>query len=250
MVTFETKCYENDFQLMLNSNYLETMIERCNYKFDKKILFINNVSDINQVKTYANKSVSKGIINEFYVVEEYAQAALDFFKIDKESFLGGYYYSIAELVSIFLCKTEYLLHFSSDSMMLANSESWIDDAINIMNQNEKFIVANPTWNNLFNEAKNESFDEIENWFVGSGFSDQCYLIKSDVFKNNIYNFHHKCSQRYPKYGGELFEKRVDSYMRCNNLYRLTNKNCSYMHENIPKTSYLNQINWFDRNTQK
>jgi hypothetical protein len=250
MVTFETKCYENDFQLILKSSYLKTMIERCNYKFDKKVLFINNVSDINKVKKYADKAVSKGIIDEFYVVKEYAQPALDFFEIDKESFMGGYYYSISELVSIFLCKTEYLVHFSSDVMMFPNSVNWIDDAIYNMKNNKKFVVANPNWSKDYKGEKIESYDESENWFIGTGFSDQCYLIKTDVFKNNIYNFHHEYSERYPRYGGELFEKRVDAYMRFNNLYRLTNKNCFYMHKNIPKGSYLKQLIWYYRNLLK
>lgn len=243
MITFETKCYENDWQLMLKSNYLSTMIKRCNHKFDKKILYINNVRDFKVVKEYADKAVSKGIIDEYYVVEDYSKEALEFFDIDKDSFEGGYYYSIAELVSIFLCKTEYLLHFSSDAMMEKNSGNWIDDAITTMNLDKKFIVANAVWNHQFAEAKSESIDQRENWFIGQGFSDQCYLIKGDIFKNKIYNFKHEESERYPKYGGELFEKRVDSYMRENDLYRLTSKNYSYLHNNIPKSSYSKQLIW-------
>jgi hypothetical protein len=85
--------------------------------------------------------------------------------------------------------------------------------------------------------------EIEDFYIGFGFSDQCYLIKTSDFKKSIYNEINTNSERYPKYGGELFEKRIDSYMRNNNLYRITSKEISYIHKNFPKKKYffLNNI---------
>ena len=114
-ITFETKCYEKDWKFLFYEGYLEKKILNCNYKFDKKILYVNNVEDLDLVKKEADKLVSKSLIDSYYVVEEYADRALKYFNIEKESFKGGYYYSIAELTSIYLCDTEYLLHFSSDS---------------------------------------------------------------------------------------------------------------------------------------
>lgn len=34
--TFETKCWENDYKLMLNTNHIEKVIRNCNYKFQEK----------------------------------------------------------------------------------------------------------------------------------------------------------------------------------------------------------------------
>ena len=107
-------------------------------------------------------------------------------------------------------------------------------AIEIMERNPDIIVANPTWNYKWNEAKAESQSELDDFYVGYGFSDQCYLINTEVFKQKIYNYHHLDSERYPEYGGELFEKRVDSYMRCHNKYRITHKSISYVSKNITK----------------
>jgi hypothetical protein len=61
-----------------------------------------------------------------------------------------------------------------------------------------------------------------------------YLVKTADFKAPIYNETHPESERYPEYGGELFEKRVDSWMRRHDYQRLTFKHGSYIHKNFPK----------------
>lgn len=233
-VTFEIKVYENDWEYLLKGDYLAKIISRCNYNFKNKILFINNVNDINLVKKFADKKIEEGVIDRYYVVEDFSSETLNYFDIQKESFYGGYYYSISELVSIYLCETDYLLHFSSDSYLEESQINWIDEAIGIFQEREDIIVANPTWNFAYHEAKKESVSEIGNFYLGYGFSDQCYLVRTDVFKKKIYNESNLESERYPKYGGELFEKRVDSYMRNHEKYRITSKVISYVHENFPK----------------
>jgi hypothetical protein len=235
-VTFETKVYENDWEYILKGNYLDKVIARCNYKFKKKVLFINNVKDIKKVKKYADKKVIQGVIDMYFVVEDYENEALNYFNIDKESFKEGYYYSISELVSIYLCETEFLLHFSSDSFLEVSMVNWIDDAIKIFKENNDIIVANPTWNFAYKQVEKESISEIDDFYISYGFSDQCYLIKSEVFKKQIYNEDNIASTRYPKYGGELFEKRVDSFMRNHNKLRITSRKVSYMHINFPKSN--------------
>jgi hypothetical protein len=235
MVTFETKVYENDWEHLLKGNYIDGMISRCNYNFSNKFLFINNVKDKGKVGSYAEKKVRSGILDAYYFVDDYAEEALAHFNISIDSFKKGYYYSIAELVSIFLCRTEYLLHFSSDSYLDDCKINWIDKAIDIFKRRDDIIVANPAWNFKFNEARKESFSEIDDFYLGFGFSDQCYLIRTDVFKKSIYNESHVDSDiRYPKYGGELFEKRVNSYMHNHELFRITSKEVSYIHKNFPK----------------
>lgn len=237
-ITFETKCYEKDWQFIVKNGLIAEMIDKCNYSFDRKVLFLNNFSNYNRVKQQADLLISKNIIDEYYVVDEYAKKALGFFNLTKEDFKGGYYYSIAELVSIFLCETDYNLHFSGDAMMEKDcSFNWIDPAIRLMQQNADVLVANPTWDHKYSEARDECIEEDENWFYSYGFSDQCYLIKVSDFRNDIYKCNHAYSERYPKYGGELFEKRIDAYMRTNAKKRITSKACSYEHNNFPKNRF-------------
>lgn len=233
-VTFETKCYENDWEYLLCKGYLERMIQNCKYNFKEKVLFINNVNDIEAVKTAANKFVDNKIIDKYYIVEEYADAALKELKIKKKSFEGGYYYSIAELVSIYLCKTDYLLHFSGDSIIDQSDYNWIGSAITVMESQKNVVIANPVWNGKYEDAKRESINEDADWYYSQGFSDQCYLININAFKKPVYNEYNWGSARwYPEYGGELFEKRVGSYISNHNLFRITSKHISYTHENFP-----------------
>ncbi len=237
MVTFETKCYENDWEFILKGSYLRQMIARCNYPFSHRVVMINNVRNKSKVCRYADKKIREGVIDAYYIVDDYAKTALEFFEIRPGSFHGGYYYSIAELVSIYLCNTEYLIHFSGDSFPDDNQSTWISDAINIFSERSDIVVANANWDKEFILAAEESFDSINDFFLGFGFSDQCYLIRTKDFRKPIYNEHHEVSVRYPEYGGELFEKRVDSYMRNHNLYRLTSKKSSYTHRNFPNNKW-------------
>ena len=238
-VTFETKCYENDWEFVLKTNYLDEMLQRIPCSFTHKQLIINNVSDISLVCKYAEEKVKTGVIDAYYIAEDYAKDSLSFFQIDKKSFGRGYYYSISELVGLYLSKTTYHLHFSSDAIMGRNSAiNWIESAMRLMNMYSDFVVANPLWNYRHQDAFNESIDEIEDFYIGYGFSDQCYLVKNEMFRKPIYNEHNIASSRYPIYGGELFEKRVDSYMRNHELKRITHKEVSYIHQNFPKNELL------------
>lgn len=241
-VTFETKCYFNDWEFLVKKNLLAKMIANCNYNFANRVLFLNNFDDYSLIKKEVDELVKKNVLDEYYIVNDYAAEALAFFNLKKEDFKGGYYYSIAELVSIYLCKTEYLLHFSSDAMAQSNCKvNWIEDAIKTMKSENDIIVANPTWDYKYDEARSESFAENDNWFYSYGFSDQCYLVKTEDFRKDIFRETNVKSERYPKYGGELFEKRVDAYMRNHSLKRITSKNCSYEHNNFPKNKFIKYL---------
>jgi hypothetical protein len=209
--------------------YLEQKILNCNYKFDKKILYINNVEDLDLVKKEADKLVSKSLIDSYYVVEEYADRVLKYFNIEEESFKGGYYYSIAELTSIYLCDTEYLLHFSSDSYPNKNlNYDWIDKGIKLLKEDSKVVVVNPGW--YFEDAATDT--DSREWSYEKGFSDQAYLIETAFFKRPIYNEYHPASDRFPEYGGELFEKRVDSFIQNHDVTRANSRYVHYTHKNF------------------
>lgn len=241
-ITFETKCYENDWEFLLKTTYLDEMIERCQTRFTHKQLLINNVNDLSKVRQYADHKVREGIIDNYYIVDDYAEEALRFFHLDKNSLGKGYYYSIAELVGLYLSGTPYHLHFSSDARMEKHGDcNWISEAMALMETHPEYIIANAVWNHKYKEAQKESVSEEENFYVGYGFSDQCYLVQTELFRKPIFNEHNQASDRYPSYGGELFEKRVDSYMRNHELKRITHKKNSYIHKNFPKNKIVKQI---------
>ncbi len=97
-ITFETKVWENDWELVLKTSRLKNLILRCNHPFDHRVIYINNVKNPRIVEAHAQRLINEGVIDQFIHVHEHAQEALNFFQLSKEKLGKGYYYSIAELV--------------------------------------------------------------------------------------------------------------------------------------------------------
>ncbi|QPC95177.1 hypothetical protein GA829_16695 [Mesorhizobium sp. INR15] len=233
-VDFETKCYDNDWEIVLGKGYLRTVVDRCAHDFSRRRLIVNNVKARGPVEAAAKAAIARGDLDEYLFAEDRAAAALEFFQIEKSSFGRGYLYSISELVGLHASTADYLLHFASDSYPRRRHQ-WVASAIELMESRSDFVVANLCWNKRARAARAESFDRQGEFFIGYGFSDQCYLAKTSVFRAPIYNEHNAASERYPDYADELFEKRVDAYMRNHDLKRLTYGSQSYRHRNIPKS---------------
>jgi hypothetical protein len=45
LITFETKVWEGDWRIILNTGRLERMIESCDWEFAERVLYINNVKE-------------------------------------------------------------------------------------------------------------------------------------------------------------------------------------------------------------
>jgi len=211
LITFETKCWEQDWEYIIKEGYEEKLAPFYGYKFANKHLIINNVKNLSLVCEEAEKLKSRGVIDNWYVVSNYENETLKFFNIERDSFIDkgadGYYYSIAELVSIYVLKTKYLLHFSSDSILKTNGSDWLSNSIELMETNNNLVCVTPYWHN------DNSHTGID---YSCRFSDQCFFKKADVFKKPIYNTLDCVDGMFPKHGGNSFERRVYSYLY-NNL---------------------------------
>ena len=228
-VTLETKCWERDYKRILTSGHLRDLAEFNMYPFAERRLMINNVSSYRKVCKLADEAVKRNWITNYVIVEEHADEALAFFQLDKASLGIGYVYSIAELVGIYLCKSEYLLHFAGDCH-LATPSDWIPEAINMMALDTRLKVANLSWISALSPPYKEAIEVHKDFYVGYGFSDQVYIVRISDFRQAIYNERNPDSERFPKYGGELFEKRVDSWMRNHGNLRATFRHGTYEHE--------------------
>lgn len=241
-VTLETKVWENDWELVLKTSRLKDLVNRCNYTFERKILYINNVKNPLEVEKHAKHLINLGVIDKFVHVEQHSEEALNFFNLSKEKLGKGYYYSISELVSLYLTDTKYLLHFSSDAIPQKKLNSnWLNQGVKLLETKPQIKVFNLTWDKKYKEAKKESLAEDANFYYGYGFSDQMYLVRTADFRAPIYEEFNESSKRYPLYGGELFEKRVDSWMRNHEHLRATYKHGSYLHQNFNKNKLIKKI---------
>jgi hypothetical protein len=242
-MTLETNVWENDWRLILNTGRLEAVVERCHYQFDSRKLLINNVADLSLVEKAAQRLLAAGIITEYIIVDEYAERTLEHFGLPKkDEWAGGLYYSIAQFVGIYLCNTKYLLHFMSDTLPDSDlGPGWVDKLASALENRPNVKVANLTWNHEYAGARNESSSQDDDFFYGYGFSDQMYMIAAADFQKPIYNEKHPASARYPNYGGELFEKRVDSWMRNHEYLRATYRRGSYLSRNFPRQPWKRRL---------
>jgi hypothetical protein len=230
-VTFETNVWEGDWAFVLNTGRLKKVIDSCRYPFAERILYINNVNDRAKVAKAAEKYLKNGILTSARFVEDLEAEALKKAGLEKGSFKGGYYYFIQNLVGVYNCATDYLLHMTGDSI-ITGDESWIDESITRMENDRSILVANP--NGDPEDVMNNLVEEEPDFYRGFGFSDQCYLIRTGDFKKPVYTDTHPASERFPVYAADSFEKRLDSYMHNHSLYRLTSKGVKYRHQNFPK----------------
>ena len=229
-IEFTTSCYEKDWELLLKTDRLKMMVDACNYPFSKKKVYINNVKNFDKVATIAEQHKKDGLLDEYIKVADYEEEVRDFFKITKGE---GYYYLIQFLTMIYLSEGDYHLNFTADAILI-NKEAWIDSAINTLQADDRVIVANASWGTPAQRhlIMRESFADNDDFYTSYGFSDQCFLIIPEFFRNDIYNEKSSLSAFYPR--NDTFEERVYRFMRNNDYHRITHKRAEYRHKNFPK----------------
>lgn len=238
-VFFAANCWENDWRRIISEGGYSRKIEGFKgYPFYKKILIINDVSDHSLVESEALILKNQNIIDEYYFSDSLANQVLSHFNVDRPSFGNGYYYSIGPMTAFYLSDAKFTLYLSSDvNVELGVDYNWVDSAIDILNNNEKVICANPVWNHNYEGARVDNvLYENDDWWFMLRFSDQIHLIKTDIFNKQIYNERSEVADRvFPsgeKYGDNLFEKRVYAFMQNNGYENITSKRISYLHPNI------------------
>jgi hypothetical protein len=229
MVSFATCCWERDWrQILLDSDYLAVrQIGNHCFPFAERLLIINNVSDLEAVKRAAQSLVDRGILTRYIVAED----VLPFFDLRRSDFNDWQYYNaLAPLAAIYHCQSDYLLYVTGD-VYLKQPVCWIPRALRFLAKRPEVKVANLTWNDNYREAKEESYRSTWNFFVAKeGFSDQMFLVRRKDFQAPIYGEIREDGAHYPR--GDVFEKRVFSYMKNRQWERITFRRGSYTHENI------------------
>lgn len=245
-VTFATSVWEKDWRhVLLRPDYLRVQqIENQCFTFAEKLLIINNVVDLEEVKNVARRLIDEGVLTRFVVASEIADAMMSFYQLQRADFQVGsdaglyegvnpnwiYYNALGPLAAIYECQSQYLLYMTGD-VRLKEPLEWIQPALKTMEKNGLYKVANPVWNERYKEAKNESYRKKGPFYVArQGFSDQLFLVKKETFRQPIYGEIRDDSAHFPR--GDVFEKRVFSYMKNRGWERIIFRRGSYTHENF------------------
>ena len=230
-VTFATSVYEKDWRNVLQTGRIEEMISACNYQFDAKLLVVNNIEPEPELLNVCQKLQLTGVLDIVLFSNTCCTQILNYFEISNQNLHPGYNYLIQNLTALYFCPSEYLLWFTCDSI-IENNHDWILSSIDAMNNDDKFVVANPNWNTDHRAVQKESSSRTDSFFIGYGFSDQCCLLPVNQYRQPIYHFDHPDSERYPLYAGFSFERRIDSWMRSQGKLRLTHAKAVYNHTNF------------------
>ena len=238
-VTYNTTCWEKDWEAMLTTEYIQRNIEFNDYPFAKKVLWINNVEDYSKVSNAAQKLIEEGVLTHFYKVDDVIEDAMRHFHLSRaDNSLGrGFPYSVGPLCGIYMCDTDWFLHYTGDATLTEKATRWIPKTMAYMARNENYKTGNLMWARgrskiSWGTLDRESHFQDDDWAVGYGFSDQCFLAETQMLKTLDYNMQHKLSdkrfskQRKP---GTSFEKRIEAWKLNNNFHRVTYKQNFYVH---------------------
>jgi hypothetical protein len=233
-VAIQTNCWRRDWRLVLSADRLRQLVECNAYPFAERTVLINELASYAGAFRLADAAIASGLLTSRVVVEQHAAAAIAEAGLSNDDLADARGYSIAELVGLHTTRCEYLLYFMSDCLPMT-TRNWIPSALRLMESDPRIKVANLLWNGNTDEARAESLEETEEFFIGPGFSDQCFLVRVADFRGHVYSHEHPASARYPDYVQAGFERRVDSWMRHNRYLRATYKHASYRHLNLPPT---------------
>ncbi len=245
-VSFATSVWEKDWRFILSDpDYLRVrQIQNHSFPFHEKLLIINNVSDLPAVKRAALALIEENVLTRFVVADEIADELLGIFQLQRECFRVGsdahtyenvtpawiYYNALGPLAAIYSCQSEYLLYLTGD-VRLDEPVDWIGAALKKMEREAHYKVANLTWNHKTQEVKRESIGKDGPFYVADqGFSDQMFLVRKADFCKPIYGEIREDAAHFPR--GDVFEKRVFSWMKTHGWQRLTYRKGSYIHENF------------------
>lgn len=236
-VSLFVNCFERDYRQVLAPGFMRAKASQFEFPFHRVVVTLNNILDPEDARARARSAVQTGEIDEFVEVAKLLPKALEVSGL-RESDLGliRHYMDFA-LVAVTHALPDYLLYCCAE-VDLVTPFDWISDAVGKLESDRRLLVANPSWASDPAGAERESHWRDGDHWVGPGFSDQCFLADSTRLAAPIYNYKHEAGSRYPMSDiGDIFEKRVDAYMRHNGLLRISDSRVFYTHAGVEGQGY-------------
>jgi hypothetical protein len=240
-------CYETTVRTVLESEFLLGIFASNCFEFATRTVAINNVDDRSSAAAAAERLVASGTIDRYFFVADHADAALAAVGLSTQALGRIAHYSNWAFVGMHLAREPYLLHWDPEVTLL-EPHDWISPSLAAFEREPLALCANPLWNphrHSMETIRREALCETPDFFVGYGFSDQVYLIRTAEMQRSVYDYSHPESLRYPlAHIAPIFEQRVDSYMRRNHRLRLTYRHAGYNHpaelegRHYPNTTFL------------
>ena len=146
-VTLSINIFERTKDKIFKKGFFKNIEKKFNYKFDDIHVIINNVDNRGLIEKKVQNLKEKGIITDFYFVEDYIDKALISFGIDYDVLGKIPHYSDFLYVSIFVTKTKFLFHFDSDNVIL-KSGNFVNDSVILLNSNKSVMCTAPKYKSI------------------------------------------------------------------------------------------------------
>jgi hypothetical protein len=242
-VDFFVNCFERDYREVLSDGFVRRKAARFNHPFRRLIVTINNVNDLSDAKRLADAALAAGHLDRVLYVREELPRALKQCGLTERSLRRVIHFLDFLLVTVTSTDADYVAHCSAD-VEQDTVFDWITPAIEQLRSNERYLVANPSWTSNLDVLSREALTREGPYFVGPGFSDQCFLVEQRRLAQPVYQCRHESMRRFPMADmGAIFEARVDAYMRQHGLLRLTDSRVSYSHTGTQGMSYASPGLW-------
>lgn len=235
---------------MLEPSSLNERISNCNHDFSVKRVLVNYVASRSHVLALAQACSRLKILDDLVFIEDLLPGALDRFHLSRNNFShSSLTMTRGQLVGLHVATTSHLVHFTADSRIVQPaSVDWIKSGTDLMAADRRILSCTPSWELARNDrvvgnagAREEAIWQTGEWMVGRGFSDNCYLVEVNRMREVDLNQEHEDSDRYPKYAGNSFERRVNSFMMVGGFFRACHKSVFYRHELGSKRGTLSRL---------
>lgn len=222
-------CWEGSYRDLLVPGVLGEQFAMHRYPFARRVLTINNIDDRQAVLSLADAAVGRGECDEYILVAEALPIALERCGLRLDDISPVLHFVDFHLVTVATTRADFVLHNAGD-VQLTRPFDWVSDAVARIEKDERFLIANPGYASHPGLVAKEALDFDAPYWVGFGFSDQCFLGATRRLAAPIYSEWNFMSNRYPMtHIGRIFEARVDAYMRNHRLLRLTDSRIDYVH---------------------
>ncbi len=242
-------CFERDYRQVLAPGFMRAKARQFRFPFAKVVVTLNNITDLDSAVLLAREAVARGEIDEFIKVAEALPEALEKCGLTLRELGVVHHYIDFALVAVTRAAPDYLLYCCAE-VDLVSPFDWVSGAVAKLEADSGLLVANPSWASDPEGAQREALRrDVDHW-IGSGFSDQCFLADAKRLAAPIYRCRHEAGARYPMSDlGDIFEKRIDAYMRCYNLLRASDTRVFYRHAGVEGLGYP-RLPWAKRLLRK
>ena len=235
-------CFERTVEMVTSTPVLIELARAQAYPFARRTLLVNNLAQPARWTGALDRLVADGAIDRWISVADGLPTALTATGLRPRDLRHRGHWSDFGLVAVTLAGPSIVCYCDPEIEFTVPGD-WITPALGLMGRDPSVAVANPRW--AHGSAPEERADErVGEFLVGYGFTDQIFLLDRREFAAPIYRSRLPVSLRSPaslRYPGaadsQVFEMRVDAYMRSHHRRRATHGTVTYAHARPDGSSY-------------